>query len=163
MSGRAGPARVRELAEQGLGRNACARELGVSRRQIDTWAREAGVSWVRSSTEAATRARMADRRAELLDDFSEISDRAAERLLNALDRDEIDPRALQALAQVAGLSVDKLTALADRIDADDAHPDSLLDQLRAGIDNWHQGLTEQNTDDDNQIITSNSQEDQHDA
>ena len=160
---RANPEEVARLAAEGMGRNATARTLGVSRRAVDDAARAAGVSWVRSSTEAATRARMADRRAELLDDFSQISDRAAERLLQALDRDEIDPRVLQALAQVAGLSVDKLTALADRIDADDAHPDSLLDQLRAGIDNWHQGLTEQNTDDDNQIITSNSQEDQHDA
>ena len=160
MSGRrAGPApaRVRELAEQGYGRNACARELGVSRRQVDTWAREAGVSWVRSSTEAATKARMADRRAELADDFSAISDRAAERLLDALDRDEIDPRVLQALANVAGLSVDKLTALADRIDADEDRGDSLLDQLRRGIDSWAAGLAEQDHDQDDQTTTETTE------
>lgn len=137
MSGeRAGPARVKELAEQGYGRNACARELGVSRRQIDTWAREAGVDWTRTATEAATKARMADRRAELVDDFSEISDRAAERLLDALDADDLDPHILRALVSVAGTATDKLDALADRLTATDDHGDSVLDKLAAGFQSW---------------------------
>lgn len=152
MTGRAGPARVRELAEQGLGRNACSRELSVSRRQIDTWAREAGVSWVRTSTEAATKARVADVRASLTADFADIADGAAERLLDALDRDELDPRVLQALAQVAGAATDKLTALADRLDADDHHGDSLLDQLRGGFDSWAAALADQDQHD--QITTT---------
>lgn len=144
MSGRAGPApaRVRELAEQGLGRNACARELGCSRRQIDKLAREAGVDWTRTATEAATAARMADVRAALADDFSEIADRSAERLLDALDADELDANVLRALANVAGTSVDRLTALADRIDTEQDSPDNLLDQLRRGIDSWHAGLSD---------------------
>lgn len=147
MSGRAGPARVRELAEQGYGRNACARELGVSRRQVDTWAREAGVDWSRAGTAAATKARMIDRRAELADDFSQIADGAAERLLQALDADEIDPHVLRALANVAGLSVDKLTALADRLDADEDRGDSLLDRLASGFSEWaeHVANADQNT------------------
>ena len=137
MSGeRAGPARVRELAEQGYGRNACALELSVSRRQIDTWAKAAGVTWVRSSTEAATRARMADRRAELVDDFSEISDKAAERLLQALDADDLDHNVIRALSQVAGTSADKLTSLSDRLTADDGTGDSVLDRLAAGFQSW---------------------------
>ena len=139
MSGeRAGPtpARVRELAEQGYGRNACARELGVSRRQLDTWAREAGVSWVRSSTEAATKARMADVRASLADDFSQIADGAAERLLAALDADDLDPHVLRALVSVAGTATDKLAALADRLTADDGTGDSVLDKLAAGFQSW---------------------------
>lgn len=143
MSGRTGPTRVKGLAEQGLGRNACARELGVSRRQIDTWAKVAGVSWVRTATEAATRARVADVRASLAVDFADISDRAAERLLDALDRDELDPHVLRALANVAGTGVDKLAALADRIDADADSPESLLDTMRAGFDSWAAGLAEQ--------------------
>lgn len=149
MTGRAGPvpARVRELAEQGLGRNACALELGVSRRQIDKLAREAGVDWSRASTAAATQARMIDRRAELAEDFSAISDRAAERLLEALDEDELDPHILRALANVAGTSTDKLAALADRIDTEQDSPDNLLDHLRRGIDSWHAGLTDQDQDD----------------
>lgn len=143
--GRAGPApaRVKELAEQGYGRNACARELGVSRRQIDAWAREAGVDWSRAGTAAATRARMIDRRAELAEDFSDIADRAAERLLQALDADEIDHHVIRALINAAGTSADKLAALADRIDAAEDRGDSLLDQLRAGIDSWAAGLSDQ--------------------
>lgn len=133
---RANPEEVARLAREGMGRNAVARHLGVSRRAVDEAARAAGVSWVRSSTEAATKARMADRRAELLDDFSQISDRAAERLLDALDADEIDPHVLRALANVAGTSVDKLTALADRLTADDGTGDSLLDRLAAGFSEW---------------------------
>ena len=133
---RANPEEVARLAADGLGRNACARHLGVSRRAVDEAAKAAGVSWVRSSTEAATKARMADRRAELVDDFSEISDRAAERLLEALDDDELDPNVLRALANVAGLSIDKLTALSDRLTADDGTGDSVLDKLAAGFQSW---------------------------
>lgn len=144
---RANPEEVARLAADGMGRNAVARHLGVSRRAVDDAARAAGVSWVRSSTEAATRARMADRRAELAEDFSEISDRAAERLLDALDRDEIDPHVLRALANVAGMSVDRLTALADRIDATEDRGDSLLDRLAAGFSEWaeHVANADQNT------------------
>ena len=133
---RANPEEVARLAADGMGRNAVALHLGVSRRAVDEAARAAGVSWVRSSTEAATKARMADRRAELVDDFSEISDRAAERLLEALDDDELDPNVLRALANVAGLSIDKLTALSDRLTADDGTGDSVLDKLAAGFQSW---------------------------
>lgn len=154
--GRAGPARVKELAEQGYGRNACARELGVSRRQVDTWAREAGVDWTRTATEAATKARMADRRAELAEDFSEISDKAAERLLDALDRDELDPHILRALVSVAGTATDKLDALADRLDADENSPESLLDTMRAGFANWHAAL-KAGLDDQGQTTTDDAQ------
>ncbi|MCD2262447.1 hypothetical protein K3888_06995 [Dietzia aurantiaca] len=143
MSGRrAGPApaRVRELSEQGYGRNACARELGVSRRQVDKLARDAGVDWSRAGTAAATRARMIDRRAELAEDFSDIADRAAERLLQALDADEIDHNVIRALVNAAGTSADKLSTLADRLDADENSPESLLDTMRAGFNNWHAAL-----------------------
>lgn len=146
--GRTGPApaRVRELAEQGLGRNACARALGCSRRQIDTWAREAGIDWSRAGTAAATQARMIDRRAELADDFSAIADRSAERLLQALDADEIDPNVIRALVNAAGTSTDKLAALADRLEARDDTGDSVLDRLAAGFQSWadHVATTEQN-------------------
>lgn len=147
MSGCAGPTRVKELSEQGLGRNACARELGVSRRQIDTWAREAGVDWSRAGTAAATKARMIDRRAELAEDFGAIADRSAERLLQALDEDEIDHNVIRALVNAAGTSADKLTALADRLDATEDRGDSLLDRLATGFSEWaeHVANTDQNT------------------
>lgn len=86
---------------------------------------------------------MADRRAELADDFSQIADRSAERLLDALDADDLDANVLRALANVAGTSVDRLAALADRIDTEHDSPDTLLDQLRRGIDSWAAGLADQ--------------------
>lgn len=153
--GRAGPVRVRELAEQGYGRNACARELSVSRRQIDAWAREAGVDWSRAGTAAATRARMIDRRAELADDFSQIADRSAERLLDALDADEIDHNVIRALVNAAGTSADKLTSLADRLTADDGTGDSVLDRLAAGFSEWAEHVA--NTD-DHQHDTTDAEE-----
>ena len=143
---RVDPEEVARLAREGMGRNACARHLGVSRRAVDTAAQAAGITWVRSSTEAATRARMADVRASLADDFSRIADGAAERLLDALDRDEIDPHVLRALVSVAGTATDKLDALADRLTADDGTGDSVLDKLAAGFQSWadHVATTEQN-------------------
>ena len=93
---------------------------------------------------------MADVRATLAGDFADIADGAAERLLDALDRDEIDPHVIRALANVAGMSVDKLVALADRIDTEQDSPDTLLDQLRRGIDSWHAGLAD---DQDDQTTT----------
>lgn len=143
---RANPEEVARLAADGLGRNAVARELGVSRRAVDTAAQAAGITWVRSSTEAATRARMADRRAELAEDFSDIADRSAERLLQALDADDLDPNVIRALVNAAGTSADKLTALADRIDTGDDTGDSVLDRLATGFASWaeHVATTEQN-------------------
>ena len=98
---------------------------------------------------------MADRRAELADDFSQIADGAAERLLQALDADEIDPRVLQALAQVAGTATDKLDRLADRLTADDGTGDSLLDRLAAGFQSWAAHVEHL---DHNQTTTTNNEE-----
>lgn len=149
---RVDPEEVARLASEGMGRNACARHLGVSRRAVDTAAQAAGITWVRSSTEAATKARVADVRASLAADFADIADGAAERLLDALDRDEIDPHVLRALANVAGISTDKLTTLADRLDADEDRGDTLLDQLRRGIDSWHAGLADQTDQTDQDAV-----------
>lgn len=56
-------ARVVELHGQGYGRNAIARMLGVSRWTVDQAARDAGLSFDRAATEAATAAATADNRA----------------------------------------------------------------------------------------------------
>lgn len=53
-------ARVRQLHAQGMGRNEIARELGRSVGAITNIARELGLSFDRSATEAATKARQAD-------------------------------------------------------------------------------------------------------
>lgn len=152
MTGRAGPTRVdpaevARLAAEGYGRNACARLLGVSRRAVDQAAKDAGIEWSRAATEAATRARMADVRAALADDFIDITDRAAERLLDALDADDLDPHILRALANVAGVSVDKLAALSDRLATTDQTGDDLLTRLSAGVAEWAENLAnEPNTE-----------------
>ncbi|MFF9199972.1 helix-turn-helix domain-containing protein [Streptomyces sp. NPDC014779] len=53
-------ARIRELHAQGYGRNAIARELGRGTRTISVEAAAMNLSFDRSQTEEATRARMAD-------------------------------------------------------------------------------------------------------
>lgn len=149
MSGRAGPTRkvdpeqVAQLAAEGLGRNAVARTLGVSRRAVDEAARAAGVTWDRTATAQATAARLADVRADLADTFATTADLAGDRLIDELGRDDLDAGTLRALATVCGISTDKLIALGDRVSATDERGDSLLDQLRDGIDSWAAGLADQ--------------------
>ncbi|MBC7271678.1 MAG: hypothetical protein H5T76_23715 [Streptomyces sp.] len=149
MTGRAGPTpkadpeTVARLAADGHGRNSVARTLGVSRRAVDAAARAAGVTWVRTGTAAATAARLADVRADLTDQFTEAADLATGRLIEALQADDLDPGILRALATVAGISADKLISLGDRVSAAEDRGDSLLDQLRAGIDSWAAGLADQ--------------------
>lgn len=146
MTGRAGPTgkadpeTVAQLAADGMGRNAVALTLGVSRRAVDAAARAAGVTWVRTGTAAATAARLADVRAELTDSFTEAADLATGRLIEALQADDLDPAILRALATVAGISADKLIVLGDRVSATDDHADSLLDTMRAGFDSWAAAL-----------------------
>lgn len=150
MSGRrAGPARkvdpatVAQLAADGHGRNSAARTLGVSRRAVDEAARAAGVTWDRTATAAATAARLADVRAELADTFATTADLAGDRLIEELRRDQLNAGTLRALATVCGISTDKLVILGDRVSATDGTGDSLLDQLRSGIDSWAAGLADQ--------------------
>lgn len=133
---KATPNTVAKLAAEGLGRNAVARHLGVSRRAVDGAARIAGVTWDRQATSAATAARMSDVRADLADTFADAADLAGERLLEALREDELDTQVLRALATVAGISADKLLALGDRLEPSDDHGDSLLERLSAGVDEW---------------------------
>lgn len=149
MSGRTGPPRkadpetVARLAADGLGRNAVARTLGVSRRAVDEAARAAGITWDRTATAQATAARLADVRADLADTFATTADLAGDRLIDELGRDDLDAGTLRALATVAGISTDKLVILGDRVSATDGTGDSLLDQLRSGIDSWAAGLADQ--------------------
>lgn len=153
MTGRTGPTEkvdpdtVAQLAADGLGRNAVARTLNVSRRAVDEAARAAGVTWVRTGTAAATAARLTDARADLADTFATTADLAGDRLIEALRADDLDPQILRALATVAGISADKLIALGDRVDTGDDRGDSLLDTLATGFASWAEALAnEPNTD-----------------
>ena len=159
--GRAGPPRkadpeqVAQLAADGLGRNAVARTLGVSRRAVDEAARAAGVTWDRTATAQATAARLADVRAELTDSFAEAADLATGRLIEELRQDQLDAGTLRALATVCGISTDKIIALGDRVSATDTTGDSLLDRLAAGFSEWAEHVanaeetTEHNTPEGN--------------
>lgn len=140
---KADPEQVAQLAADGLGRNAISRRLGVSRRAVDEAARAAGITWDRTATAAATAARLADVRADLADTFATTADLAGGRLIEELRRDQLDAGTLRALATVCGISTDKLIALGDRVSATDGTGDTLLDQLRRGIDSWAAGLAEQ--------------------
>lgn len=135
------PEQVAQLAADGLGRNAVARQLGVSRRAVDEAARAAGVSWVRTATAAATAARLTDVRAELADTFATTADLAGDRLIDALQDDQLDPAILRALATVAGISADKLIALGDRVNTTDDTGDDLLTRLSAGVASWAEALS----------------------
>ncbi|MGX1857357.1 hypothetical protein ACWIFB_07965 [Dietzia sp. NPDC055340] len=162
MTGRAGPARkvdpeqVAQLAADGLGRNAISRRLGVSRRAVDEAARQAGITWDRSATAAATAARLADVRAELTDSFTEAADLATGRLIEELHQDQLDAGTLRALATVAGISADKLIVLGDRLTATDDHGDSLLDRLATGFSEWAEHVANA---DQTSTITDDPQED----
>lgn len=133
---KADPAQVAHLAADGLGRNAVARHLGVSRRAVDEAARAAGVTWDRTATAAATSARLADVRADLADTFADAADLAGDRLITALQADALDPSVLRSLATVAGISADKLLALGDRVRPADDHGQSILDRLSEGFGEW---------------------------
>lgn len=152
MSGeRAGPARARvvELAEEGYGRNAIARELGCSRRAVDEAAKAEGISWDRSQTKAATAALVADAQHELSALFSETASMAARRLLAELQADVPDPQLIRALATSADLPAGRLLSIAERLpdsSADDTA--SLLARLSAGVDEWAAHWAKQPPEDD---------------
>ena len=85
---------------------------------------------------------------------AEIARRAGRRLYIEAGAEVIDPATLTALNRVFGTATDKaLTAgmLTDRLDSDDHHGNSLLDQLRGGFDSWAAALADQGQD---QIITN---------
>ncbi|GAA1709326.1 hypothetical protein [Dietzia cercidiphylli] len=152
MTGSAGPApaRVRELAEQGYGRNACARELGISRRAVDAAAVEAGVEWSREHTRQATAALVADSQHELSAMFSETASLAARRLLVELQSESPDPALIRALSSAADLPAGKLLIIADRVSTTDHDDrgDSLLDTLASGFASWAEHVANTTDHDD---------------
>ena len=148
---------VAELAAEGKGRNEISRALAVSTATVSRAAAIAGVEFDRGPTEVATRTRteqLAQDRAELAGMAAEIARRAGRRLYIEAGAEVIDPATLTALNRVFGTATDKaLTAgmLTDRLDSDDHHGNSLLDQLRGGFDSWAAALADQGQD---QIITN---------
>lgn len=138
------PARVKELVEQGFGRNAVARELGVSYRAVDEVAKAEGITWDRSRTKKATAALVADAQHELSSMFSETASVAARRLLEELQSDDPNPHLIRALASASDLPAGRLLSIAERMtdgSADDT--ESLLGRLAAGVNEWAEHLANQ--------------------
>lgn len=98
------PAKVKELVEQGHGRNEIARRLKTNVYQVNKAAHAAGVTFDRSATKAATAARLADaqaERSELADQFRQVSQTILNVVLNS-DPGDLTPDALRDLLWSAG-------------------------------------------------------------
>ena len=125
---------VARLAGEGVGRNQIAVQLDVAQSTVSKAARHAGVD-LDAAPAAATagRARQAEHaRLELAGLAHQIAMSAGNKLLTAIDRDDLD--AVRPLAIGFGIAADKEIALARHLpDSDDSTGDNLLDQLRAGF------------------------------
>lgn len=89
---------VKRLHRQGLGRNAIARELRVSTRQVDNAARAAGLSFTTARTHAAVRARQSAV-AQDREELAELARRKAHEVMGLLQR-TTDPLELRRLVGV---------------------------------------------------------------
>lgn len=97
--------RVRDLAQAGWGRNAIARELGVSNYRVSQAAEQAGVVFDRSATRKAVQARSIDAqaaRAALSEQFQEVARLTLDRALETLTATDLDPVELRELVWIAG-------------------------------------------------------------
>ncbi|MCY1656012.1 UNVERIFIED_ORG: hypothetical protein EDC92_1591 [Dietzia maris] len=116
---------VARLHSEGLGRNAIARELGISTATVSSAARIAGVSFDTSGTEVATRSRvqqLAEARVDLADMAADLATRAGRRLRVELDANVLSPNNVRTLGIAFGIAVDKLVALSAEVtDERDEH------------------------------------------
>ena len=81
---------VRELYDQGRGRNAIAKELGVTTYQVDRACQELGITWEGSVPAMAVRVRSqraANERAGVADKFRQLAHRELDKALNAEEPD----------------------------------------------------------------------------
>lgn len=106
---------VQRLADAGQGRNAIARELGVTRRNVDDAADRLGITWDRSRTIKATQARLADTQAELSEVLSDVAAEASRRLRQEIAKAEPDHHLIRSLSFAAGMGADRVAHLADRV------------------------------------------------
>lgn len=129
---------VAHLAAEGLGRNEIARRMKVARGTVTSAAKLAGVTFDRQATAAATAARVTDlrtRRQELSARFLTVSSA----VLDAVDPDDPDARAVRERITAAAVAVDKHL----RIDAHDAEGRDL-----SAVDSFHAAMLGGKADDD---------------
>ncbi|MCK2024584.1 hypothetical protein KZC52_16775 [Microbacterium sp. kSW2-24] len=143
--------RAKALFDQGMSRNAIARELDLDPATITRWAKRAGVEFDRSETEAATKAHTIDLAAGRL--------RLAEKMLAASEAmlDDIDGEYLvynfggkdndynehllesapvevkRNIITTAGITFDKLTRIVEKSDSGLDEAVGVIDTLAAGF------------------------------
>lgn len=121
---------VERLASEGVGRNQIAVQLDVANATVSKAARHAGVDLDAAPAEAtAGRARQAEHaRLELAGLAHQIAMKAGNKLVAALDRDDLE--AMRPLAVAFGVAADKEIALARHLPASaDATGDSVLSRM----------------------------------
>lgn len=130
---------VKRLHTQGLGRNAIARELNVSTRQVDNVARDLGLRFTTDRTYAASRVR----ESQAAQDRAELAEQAraeAHRLMGIL-KGLSDPvqirRIVGAIAELLDIDVRATGATAEVTDRED-HPEQFMkreaDEVIASIE-----------------------------
>jgi hypothetical protein len=122
-----------DLIRQGMGRNAVAREIGVSSQTVSALAKKAGLSFDRTATAQATEARKVDAKARrlalgnaLLGDLEEVR----LRILRAET-----PRELQAIGQGLDALMRAYTNLAKVDGPEDPHGEERAKSMVGGLMN----------------------------
>ncbi|MGP5250008.1 hypothetical protein ACTXLS_10865 [Corynebacterium variabile] len=113
-------AAVADLHAQGKGRNATARELNVSTRQVDHAARRMGITFDAENVRAAVAVNVAsagEQRRKLASRFRSV----AEVALNHADDHSDDAAELFGWLKAAGTAVDKDLAIQNQLDRVDDH------------------------------------------
>lgn len=113
-------AAVADLHAQGRGRNATARELNVSTRQVDNAARRLGITFDAENVRAAVAVNVAsagEQRRKLAGRFRSV----AEVALNHADDHSDDAAELFGWLKAAGTAVDKDLAIQQQLDRADDH------------------------------------------
>lgn len=143
--------RAKALFDQGMSRNAIARELDLDPATITRWAKRAGVEFDRSETEAATKAHTIDLAAgrirlaeKMLAASEDMLDRIDDEYVvynfggkdNTFEQRTLDSAPVEVRRNVittAGITFDKLTRIVERSDTGLEQAVGVLDTLAEGF------------------------------
>lgn len=112
--------RVMECRAEGLGRNATARLLNISTRQVDNVTRELGIDWGGDHVEVANRARAEQaktKRLEIAEKFRRVADLELQAVLNG---EFESPGIRKDRITIAAISTDKDLAIARHLGDDES-------------------------------------------
>ena len=143
--------RAKALFDQGMSRNAIARELDLDPATITRWAKRAGVEFDRSETEAATKAHTIDLAAgrirlaeKMLAASEDMLDRIDDEYVvynfggkdNTFEQRTLDSAPVEVRRNVittAGITFDKLTRIVEKSDTGLEQAVGVLDTLAEGF------------------------------